>query len=104
MARFYAEIRGQAKTSATRTGSTSSGISGHIRGWDSGVQVYGYNNRYVTGNDKDAFEIRLTSGSNNRYDSMSIGDVYLDDSGRPVFVPSRELVKAIKADAKELTL
>ena len=33
MARFYASIKGQAKTEATRRGGPKSGIEGHIRGW-----------------------------------------------------------------------
>jgi hypothetical protein len=61
MARFYASISGQAPTTATRRGSKSSGISGHIRGWDSGVRVEG---SYDPDTDADVFRVYATAGSN----------------------------------------
>lgn len=60
MSRFYASIEGQASSEATRRGGTASGISGHVRGWDSGVAVNGY----VDDQDRDVFEIYATGGSN----------------------------------------
>ena len=61
MARFYASIHGQAPSTATRRGSKSSGISGHIRGWDSGVRVEG---SYDPDTDTDEFRVYATAGSN----------------------------------------
>jgi hypothetical protein len=61
MARFYASISGQARTPATRRGSKASGISGHIRGWDSGVRVEGYCDPDT---DADVFMVYVTAGSN----------------------------------------
>lgn len=83
MSRFYAEIHGQAKTSATRTGSSNSGISGHIRGWDCGVEVEGFDSVEGT----DLFAVFLTSGSNHMYGKEVIGHVQMLN-GLPVFVPS----------------
>ena len=37
MARFYASIHGNSGGQVTRTG--RSGIAGHLRGWDTGVQI-----------------------------------------------------------------
>ena len=38
MSRFYADIQGN-HGKATRQGTKTSGITGHIRGWDIGVRV-----------------------------------------------------------------
>jgi len=61
MARFYASISGQARTDATRRGSKATGISGHIRGWDSGIRVEG---SYDASTDSDVFRVYATTGSN----------------------------------------
>ncbi len=61
MARFYASISGQAPTTATRRGSKASGITGHIRGWDSGIRVEG---SYNAETDADVFRVYATTGSN----------------------------------------
>lgn len=58
MARFYAEIQGN-RGSATRMGTPSSGISGHIRGWNVGARVRMYDDNGV-----DVVEVYATSGSN----------------------------------------
>ena len=60
MAHFYGEIRGQAKTIATRRGSKTSGLSGHLRGWNIGVRV---ELEYKEGIG-DVINIYHTSGSN----------------------------------------
>ncbi len=39
MSRFYADIQGN-RGRATRCGSKGSGISGHIRGWNTGCRVH----------------------------------------------------------------
>lgn len=59
MARFYASIQGN-KGEASRMGSAGSGISGHIRGWDSGVEVFGHVNQ----KGEDEFHVYSTGGSN----------------------------------------
>ena len=58
MSRFYADIQGN-RGEATRQGSKASGIRGHIRGWDSGAQVY----CGVNSDGKDVVEVYLTRGS-----------------------------------------
>lgn len=58
MANLYASIRGQAKTEGTRRGNSE--ISGHVRGWDLGVEVRGF---YDKETKKTRFEIYQTGGS-----------------------------------------
>ncbi len=58
MSQFYASIQGN-RGQATRIGTEKSGIEGHIRGWNSGVEVRGCIDE--TGNDE--FEVYMTSGS-----------------------------------------
>jgi hypothetical protein len=59
MAHFYGEMYGQAKTPATRRGSKTSGLSGHLRGWNIGVRVE------LTHRDGvDVIEVYQTNGSN----------------------------------------
>lgn len=59
MSRFYASIQGT-RGEATRQGTPKSGISGHVRGWEVGVEVVGFINT-TTG--KDMFQVYRTSGS-----------------------------------------
>ena len=60
MAHFYAEIKGSATTAATRRGTKSGGLEGHLRGWNIGVKIYlGHYNG------KDVISVYETSGSNN---------------------------------------
>lgn len=58
MAHFYASISGN-RGEATRMGSKASGITGHIRGWDSGVRVNGR----VDDEGRDVFDVYATGGS-----------------------------------------
>lgn len=74
MSRFYANISGQAKTEATRRGSAKSGITGHIRGWNVGIEVIGF-----ADGEKDFFNVWLTSGSNGHKSSRIIGQFSSDD-------------------------
>jgi hypothetical protein len=59
MARFYANIQGN-RGEATRMGTPTSGIQGHIRGWSIGGRVQ----LWVNDNGEDIISIELTSGSN----------------------------------------
>ena len=69
MSRFYASIKGQAKTEATRRGGKKSGIEGHIRGWNVGISVAG-----IVGTEgEDVFDVWLTPGSNDSKTSKHIG-------------------------------
>lgn len=62
MAQFYADIQGN-RGEATRMGTKSSGISGHIRGWRVGARVVCEYNEQV---DRDFVTVFKTGGSNNR--------------------------------------
>lgn len=75
MSRFYATIRGKAKTQATREGSEKSGIGGHIRGWDVGIDVEGF----VNSEGQDVFKVWLTGGSNAPVFIKEIGEFTVGD-------------------------
>lgn len=60
MAHFYGEVKGQAKTPATRRGSKNSGLEAHLRGWEIGVRVV-LEYREGVG---DVINVYRTSGSN----------------------------------------
>lgn len=61
MARFYGSLQGN-RGEATRMGTPSSGISGHIRGWNVGGKV---SMRDRDG--KDTAVLTLTGGSNGQW-------------------------------------
>ena len=69
MAHFYASIEGN-RGSATRMGTKTSGISGHVRGWNMGIRVCGY----VNSDGQDAFKVYLTGGSNGHQSDVVVGD------------------------------
>lgn len=75
MARFYGEIQGKAKTKATRLGSAASGLIGHVRGWDIGVEV----SCYVDDKGNDIVTVYLTSGSNAKLPSKYLGTFNAED-------------------------
>jgi len=58
MSRFYASIQGS-RGEVTRCGSATSGITGHVHGWDLGIRVEG-----VEVDGRDEFRVYRTSGSN----------------------------------------
>lgn len=70
MAHFYASIDGTAKTLGTRCGSKYSGISGHVRGWDSSVKVIGEHE-----DGRDVFRVYATGGSNGHTDAQLIATI-----------------------------
>ena len=74
MSRFYASISGQAKTQATRRGGVKSGIQGHVRGWNVGIEVTGYDVEGV-----DNFRVTLTGGSHDSCMKKLIGTFTADD-------------------------
>ena len=69
MSRFYASIQGN-RGEATRQGTSSSGIYGHIRGWDIGAKV----ECYVNSSGDDVVRVYLTSGSTGDRSSKHLGD------------------------------
>ena len=72
MARFYASIEGN-RGPATRMGSAASGMRGHVRGWDVGVEVI---MRDEDGS--DVCEVWRTGGSNGRSHRVLIARFYVD--------------------------
>ena len=58
MAQFYATIQGN-RGAASRMGTKSSGIAGHIRGWNIGARV-----RVTREDGKDVVYVYKTNGSN----------------------------------------
>ena len=75
MAHFYAEIKGN-RGEASRMGSKESGIRGHIRGWNVGVEVSCYHDER-TG--KDVCYVYLTGGSNGSSSPKFLGAFTKDD-------------------------
>lgn len=65
MARFYGDLTGQAKTTATRRGSAKSGVRAHVRGWENGVRVE-IAAKDVDGVEHDIISVYATSGSNGK--------------------------------------
>jgi hypothetical protein len=59
MAQYYADIQGN-RGRATRMGTKSSGIDGHIRGWNIGVKVQCF---YDEATDSDVCHVYQTGGS-----------------------------------------
>ena len=83
MSRFYGSLKGSARTSATRQGTANTGITGHVRGWDIGVEVEARDE-----DGQDVFSIFKTLGSNgSRHDRTHLGTVRLDLDGFPMFTP-----------------
>jgi archaellum component FlaG (FlaF/FlaG flagellin family) len=65
MARFYADIQGN-RGEATRMGTTASGMSGHVRGWNIGARVV----MDVAQNGEDRVTVYLTSGSSGYHEEL----------------------------------
>ena len=74
MSHFYGSIQGS-RGEATRCGTKSSGMSGHIRGWNLGCQAF----MYVDEDGKDRCEVYLTSGTNERYAIKRLGNFTEED-------------------------
>jgi len=72
MARYYAEIRGSGKL-VSKAGTPSSGIWGHVRGWNIGVEVRCHPDEE---NPKfDVCEVYKTGGSNKKYEKEKIATI-----------------------------
>ena len=80
MARFRATIQGQ-RGSASRLGSTKSGITAQVNGWDVGVDVDADDE-----NGTDTFKVYVTGGSRNAVNARHVGTVLLDRNGKPTFI------------------
>jgi len=74
MSRFYGELWGKARTTATREGTEKSGLEAHLRGWKVGVRVY----LDVDDEGRDRIRIYRTGGST---DPASMGAPLVEVSG-----------------------
>ena len=68
MAQFKADIKGS-RGSVSRLGGKASGITGHIRGWESGIRIEGHHDEDLG----DIFMIYQTSGSGFKAKDILIG-------------------------------
>jgi hypothetical protein len=68
MAQFKADIQGS-RGSVSRLGGKTSGITGHIRGWESGIRIEGHHDEDLG----DIFMIYQTSGSGFKAKDILIG-------------------------------
>ena len=73
MAQFKADIKGS-RGAASRLGGKDSGISGHIRGWSSGIKVEGHYDEDMG----DIFLVWQTSGSGFKGRSVLLGKLVGD--------------------------
>ncbi len=85
MSRFYASIQGN-RGGATRQGTESSGIDGHIRGWDSGASV----SCYVNDDGKDVVEVWATHGSGSGIRGTIAGLVLRTVGGKLDFLTTKK--------------
>ena len=68
MAQFKADIQGS-RGSVSRLGGKTSGITGHIRGWESGIRIEGHHDEDLG----DIFMVYQTSGSGFRAKDVLVG-------------------------------
>ena len=74
MSRFYGSLEG-GRGAVTRTGTASSGITAHPRGWNLGIRVSGYDTHA-----NDVFSVNVTGGSTGgRADTHVLTVEALDD-------------------------
>ena len=68
MAQFKAEIQGN-RGSVSRLGHKTTGIQGHICGWESGIRVEGYHDKELG----DIFLVYQTGGSGFKHKEVLVG-------------------------------
>ena len=73
MAQFKAEIQGN-RGSVTRLGHKTTGIQGHICGWNSGIKIEGHHGEHLG----DIFLVWQTSGSGFKGRSTLLGKLVGD--------------------------
>jgi hypothetical protein len=94
MSRFYAEIKGN-RGKASRLGFKESGMWGHIRGWNSGVEV----ECRVDSEDLDYIEVFATKGSSGYGRRRLIAIVYEDSTVE--FIGSTTVKKNVLNNVKQ---
>jgi hypothetical protein len=99
MAQFYADIEGN-RSPRTCMGTKSSGIEGHVRGWNIGGRVNCY---YCEVIDGDYMIISVSSGSNGRYDAKNLGNFCRDRAGELVdYIEYKEKIAKLKDEFLQL--
>ncbi len=93
MSHFYVSAQG-ARGPVTRTGTKSSGIDAHVRGWDSGVKVLG-RAYHSDGLKRDVFDVYATSGSNGGGSDVFLGSV-VDGVFEPAAIRSTDKLKGLQ--------
>jgi len=88
MAHFYASIQGN-RGEGTRMGSKDSGITGHIRGWNSGANVY----CSVDQEGRDVVEIYATTGSGYGHSKTVTGLVLRTVNGEIDYLTTKKALK-----------
>ncbi len=88
MSHFYATIKGN-RGAASRCGTASSGIHGHIRGWEVGAEVSCYHEH-----GQDLVCINVTDGSRGRDHPVPLATVEYD--GKIVLHPHPAVLDAAK--------
>ena len=78
MARFYGTMQG-GRGATSRTGTTSSGVHAHVRGWDVGVKVYAGDDK-----DTDVIYVYATHGSRGAGLDRHIATIRKDAHGQLV--------------------
>ena len=73
MAQFKAEIQGN-RGSVSRLGHKTTGIQGHICGWETGIRVEGHYDEELG----DIFLVYQTGGSNRKHRDVLIGKLIND--------------------------
>jgi hypothetical protein len=68
MAQFKAEIQGN-RGSVSRLGHKTTGIQGHVCGWDTGIKIEGHYDEELG----DIFLVYQTAGSNRKHRDVLIG-------------------------------
>ena len=93
MSNFYGTVHSSSyKTVASRRGHGD--IAAHIRGWDSGVKIYGRKTDKSKDYSADEFQIYLTSGSLDSRRDLFLGTVVLENN-ETRFVPGAHIDEII---------
>tara|TARA_R100000234_G_scaffold89261_1_gene57599 strand:+ start:263 stop:508 length:246 start_codon:yes stop_codon:yes gene_type:complete len=74
MAQFKAEIQGN-RGSVSRLGHKTTGIQGHICGWETGIRVEGHYDEELG----DIFLVYQTGGSNRKHRDVLLGKLVNDN-------------------------
>lgn len=89
MSRYYGQIQGS-RGEATRMGNASSGMFGHIRGWNIGARV-----DMDAEGDTDVCRVRVTTGSAGYGNGESLGTFERGEDGSILWRPTLAVVNCL---------